>query len=32
MDTLSEILIKTYPKPIALEDGTTITLRPLLRR
>ncbi|MBM4293655.1 MAG: GNAT family N-acetyltransferase [Deltaproteobacteria bacterium] len=31
MDTLSEILIKTYPKSISLEDGTPVTLRPLLK-
>jgi L-amino acid N-acyltransferase YncA len=31
MKTLSEILIKTYPKTVTLEDGTAITLRPLLK-
>lgn len=31
MDTLSEILINTYPKTVSLEDGTSITLRPLLK-
>ena len=31
MDTLSEILIKTYPKSISLDDGTPVTLRPLLK-
>jgi len=31
MDTLSEILIKTYPQSISLENGTTVTLRPLLK-
>lgn len=31
MDTLSEILITTYPQTISLEDGTPVTLRPLLK-
>jgi L-amino acid N-acyltransferase YncA len=31
MDTLSEILIQSYPQSISLDDGTTITLRPLLK-
>ena len=31
MDHLSEILIKTYPQSISLEDGTPVTLRPLLK-
>jgi L-amino acid N-acyltransferase YncA len=31
MDTMSEILIKTYPQSISLEDGTPVTLRPLLK-
>jgi len=31
MDTLSEILIKTYPQSVSLEDGTPVTLRPLLK-
>jgi L-amino acid N-acyltransferase YncA len=31
MDILSEILIKTYPRSISLEDGTPVTLRPLLK-
>ncbi len=31
MDTLSEILISTYPKSVALDDGTPVTLRPLLK-
>jgi GNAT superfamily N-acetyltransferase len=31
MDALSELLIKTYPHSISLEDGTTVTLRPLLK-
>ena len=31
MDTLSEILIKTYPKSLSLEDGTPVILRPLLK-
>ena len=31
MDTLSEILITTYPKTVSLEDKTPVTLRPLLK-
>jgi L-amino acid N-acyltransferase YncA len=31
MDTLAEILIATYPRTISLEDGTSVTLRPLLK-
>jgi L-amino acid N-acyltransferase YncA len=31
MDTLSELLIKTYPQSISLEDDTPVTLRPLLK-
>ena len=31
METLPEILIKTYPKNISLDDGTAVTLRPLLK-
>ena len=31
MDNLSEILIKTYPQSVSLEDGTPVTLRPLLK-
>ena len=31
MDALSELLIKTYPQGISLENGATVTLRPLLR-
>ena len=31
METLSEILIKNYPKHLSLEDGTPLTLRPLLK-
>ncbi len=31
MNNLAEILIKNYPKKVKLEDGTTITLRPLLK-
>ena len=31
MDTLSEILITTYPKTVTLEDDTPVTLRPLLK-
>lgn len=31
MDKLSEILITTFPKTITLDDGTPITLRPLLK-
>jgi GNAT superfamily N-acetyltransferase len=31
MDALSELLIKTYPHSISLEDVTTVTLRPLLK-
>jgi GNAT superfamily N-acetyltransferase len=32
MDTLSEIIVKTYPQSVSLEDGTPINLRPLLKR
>jgi L-amino acid N-acyltransferase YncA len=31
MNDLADILIKDFPKKINLEDGTTITLRPLLK-
>src|SRR3989339_699720 len=31
MDALAEILTETYPNTASLEDGTTITLRPLLK-
>jgi L-amino acid N-acyltransferase YncA len=31
METLPEILIKNYPKYLSLEDGTPLTLRPLLK-
>jgi L-amino acid N-acyltransferase YncA len=31
MDTLSEILTKSYPQSISLDDGTPVTLRPLLK-
>lgn len=31
MNNLAELLVKNYPKKIALEDGTVITLRPLLK-
>jgi L-amino acid N-acyltransferase YncA len=31
MNNLVEILIKNFPKQVNLEDGTTITLRPLLK-
>jgi L-amino acid N-acyltransferase YncA len=31
MDTLSEILIKSYPQSISLDDGTRVTIRPLLK-
>jgi L-amino acid N-acyltransferase YncA len=31
MDKLSEILVTTYPKNTSLDDGTPITLRPLLK-
>jgi L-amino acid N-acyltransferase YncA len=31
MDKLSEILVSTYPQTIPLDDGSTITLRPLLK-
>lgn len=31
MDKLTEILIQTYPREATLEDGTQITLRPLLK-
>ena len=31
MNNLAEILVKNYPKQVKLEDGTTITVRPLLK-
>jgi L-amino acid N-acyltransferase YncA len=31
MDTLSEILIQSFPKAISLDDGSAVTLRPLLK-
>lgn len=31
MDTLSAMLIKTYPQTVPLEDGTSVILRPLLK-
>ena len=31
MSNLADILIKDFPKKINLEDGTPITLRPLLK-
>ncbi len=31
MDTLSEILIKSYPQSTPLDDGTPLTIRPLLK-
>jgi L-amino acid N-acyltransferase YncA len=31
MDKLSEILVTNYPKKISLDDGTPLTLRPLLK-
>jgi L-amino acid N-acyltransferase YncA len=31
MNNLAEILVKNYPKQVKLEDGTGITLRPLLK-
>lgn len=31
METLPEILIKNYPKILSLEDGTPVTIRPLLK-
>jgi L-amino acid N-acyltransferase YncA len=31
MDNLSEILTKSYPQTISLDDGTPVTLRPLLK-
>jgi L-amino acid N-acyltransferase YncA len=31
MDKLSEILVATYPLNISLDDGTPVTLRPLLK-
>jgi L-amino acid N-acyltransferase YncA len=31
MDKLSEILVTTYPQNTSLDDGTPITLRPLLK-
>ncbi len=32
MKNLSDIIITDYPKTVALEDGTPITLRPLLKQ
>ncbi len=31
MNNLAEILVKNYPKQVKLEDGTVVTLRPLLK-
>jgi L-amino acid N-acyltransferase YncA len=31
MDTLLDILVRTYPKSVSLEDDTPVTLRPLLK-
>jgi L-amino acid N-acyltransferase YncA len=31
MNNLAEILIKNYPKQVKLDDGTTVTVRPLLK-
>jgi ribosomal protein S18 acetylase RimI-like enzyme len=31
MNNLAAILVQTYPKQVKLEDGTAITLRPLLK-
>ncbi len=31
MDKLTKLLISTYPQTVSLEDGTLITLRPLLK-
>jgi L-amino acid N-acyltransferase YncA len=31
MNNLAALLVKTYPKQVKLEDGTAITLRPLLK-
>jgi L-amino acid N-acyltransferase YncA len=31
MDKLSDILVTTYPKNISLDDGTPVTLRPMLK-
>jgi L-amino acid N-acyltransferase YncA len=31
MDTLLDILVRTYPKTVSLEDDTPVTLRPLLK-
>jgi L-amino acid N-acyltransferase YncA len=31
MDKLSELIITSYPKDISLDDGTPVTLRPLLK-
>ncbi len=31
MDTLLDILTKSYPQTISLDDGTPVTLRPLLK-
>jgi L-amino acid N-acyltransferase YncA len=32
MDTLSQILVTIYPKATSLDDGTPVTLRPLLKK
>ena len=31
MDILAEILLQTYPRTATLEDGTAVTLRPLMK-
>lgn len=31
MDKLTEIIVTSYPKSISLDDGTPVTLRPLLK-
>ncbi len=31
MDALSELIINTFPKNVTLDDGTTLTLRPMLK-
>lgn len=31
MDALSELIISTFPKTIILDDGTALTLRPMLK-
>ncbi len=31
MDILSEIIVSTYPKTFSLENGTPVTVRPLLK-